>query len=327
MTVHCGSFIGHNQQVLTGFSLLGFHFVVDNALPEKLITVEVGDRRLAYDMQDGWTSYAMDGRYRQIALWSSVYFRRSYCAPGQADDQVAMKMRPLPPNYLCYNDVVRSAAFSGIPGWLRLCKQGDCHYRQFEPVEHGGGNGRVLFLTRLYNPCSPEVENEEIAEQRERINRLRISIVTALRKEFGKHALCGLLMEPYALKQAPSLVASMRLTHKPNYIREMKKASVCVSSLGLHDSNGWKFGEYMAAGRAIVTERPVYEVPYASSGSNYLVYDDVDGCIQGIEALLADRNLRLEMQGCNRDYYFKHLRPDKLILDTISSSGIKFVPG
>lgn len=51
----------------------------------------------------------------------------------------------------------------------------------------------------------------------------------------------------------------------------MRRSDICIGSTGLWDSIGWKTGEYVAAARAVVNERFVYEVPGGfREGVNYL---------------------------------------------------------
>ena len=322
--VKCGSFIAHNQQVLTGFSMLGFDIVEDATLPRFLIVARVDDKQIVYDMQDGWTAFDLDERFLSWASRSDVYYRRSLDNRKHRYGSFSGKMRAIAPNYHCYDETVKSLAYPGIKGMLRPLLRGDLRYNRFEAVEEDGGNGKIAFLTRLYDPQAPEVENGDVAAERRQVNDTRIGIIRALRQEYGDRAICGLARDDYSLAMAPDLVVDGKITRKPAYLRKMKEASVCVASLGLHQSNGWKFAEYIAAGRAIVAERPVYEIPHAVEGRNYLSFNDVDACLHNIGQLLQNRSMRIEMQSANRDYYQCHLRPDKLVLDSFAAGDIGF---
>ena len=88
-------------------------------------------------------------------------------------------------------------------------------------------------------------------------------------------------------------------TDKKKYIKIMNNAKVVISSLGLHKSNGWKFGEYFVAGK------------------NWLEYKTVDECLENVEKLLSDSNKCKNMEQSNRIFYEKHGRPDRLIYDAL----------
>ena len=320
----CGSFLAHNQQILTGLSMLGFNIIEDDNLPKTLIIAKIADKQIAYDMQDGWTSFELDERFLAWVHQSDVYCRRSLDNRKFKYGELAWKMHSLAPNYHCYNSTIKTLVYPGIKERLLSFRQCDVSYDRFESVENDFGNGKIIFLTRLYDPRSSEVENEKIAEERIMLNAMRIKLIQVLKQEYGKRALCGLSRDSYSLKKAPDLVLNRVFTYKPLYLREMKRASICVSTLGLHQSNGWKFAEYIAAGKAIVTERPIYEIPYAMPGENYLPFDDINGCIQHIDQLIRNQSLRMNMQYLNQNYYHRHLRPDKVILDSFVAGNIDF---
>lgn len=174
----------------------------------------------------------------------------------------------------------------------------------------------VLFLTRLWNPESSELENQEIAEERNRINSTRIAIIRELRRRYGDKAICGLSDDEYSREVAPDLI-NKEYTKKQNYLNIMKNAKVVIGSLGLHKSNGWKIGEYMAAGRTVVMEKPYYEIPFAEKNKNYLEYVTLEECMNNIEQLLQNDRMRCEIEKNNCEFYLEHLRPDKLIEDTL----------
>ena len=98
----------------------------------------------------------------------------------------------------------------------------------------------------------------------------------------------------------------------------IKENYICLTSEGLHHSIGWKFAEYVAAGKAIITEPLYYEVPYGfSEGVNYLTYSRLSSCIDKCEHLLSDVGTIHKMEEANRKYYAQHLRPDMLVLDSL----------
>lgn len=64
-----------------------------------------------------------------------------------------------------------------------------------------------------------------------------------------------------ARRLCPELIVPDKLTGKRAYLHRMQHTEICVASTGLHGSTGWKLAEYVAAGRAIVTEPLRYTLP------------------------------------------------------------------
>ena len=99
----------------------------------------------------------------------------------------------------------------------------------------------------------------------------------------------------------------------------VKSSDICIATTGLHKSIGWKFGEYVAASRAIVTEKLHYEIPGDfKSGINYLEFSSEDELVHSIKKLIEDKCLRYEMMKNNHNYYLEYVRPDKLIMNTLT---------
>ena len=79
-----------------------------------------------------------------------------------------------------------------------------------------------------------------------------------------------------------------------------------------------KFGEYIAASRAIVTEKLHYEIPGEfKSGINYLEFSSAYELVNSINKLMKDNVFRYKMMQNNHDYYVKYVRPDKLVMNTL----------
>jgi len=74
----------------------------------------------------------------------------------------------------------------------------------------------------------------------------------------------------------------------------------------------------VAAAKAIVNERLHYTVPGEfADGTHYLSFETVEGCLEAVQHLVEDRELRLSMQQANAEYYRNFLRPDMLVKRTL----------
>ena len=101
----------------------------------------------------------------------------------------------------------------------------------------------------------------------------------------------------------------------------IKKAKVCVTTTELSRSIGWRFGEYVAAGKVIVTEPLSFEVPgNFRKNVHYLTFESSDDLCAGCHECLTNDSLREHMKINNRLYYFQYLKPDILILNTIMTT-------
>ncbi|HMN14734.1 MAG TPA: hypothetical protein PKD55_20640, partial [Bellilinea sp.] len=105
---------------------------------------------------------------------------------------------------------------------------------------------------------------------------------------------------------------------KRNFMRLVKQTPICIATTGLVGSIGYKFTEYIAAARAIVSEANVNQV-YGPFGveQNYLVFNSVEQCVHSVQRLFDDHELRLQMMRNNLAYYHTYIRPDMCALNSL----------
>lgn len=180
---------------------------------------------------------------------------------------------------------------------------------------------KIIFLTRLWDPEISEngasLSTNSIRE-REYINDMRITIIRELRHKYGKNVVSGLYDNEVSKKYAPDLICDKKLTKRKHYLKLMHRSDVCIGSMGLHESIGWKTGEYVAAGKAIVNERFHYTVPGDfTEGKNYLSFSTVEECLEAVEKLVSSPELILEMKKSNINYYNDFLKPSQLVENTL----------
>jgi hypothetical protein len=317
---------------------------------ENLIKVTVnGDMDLLFDTNDGfyWIHDSLDGNIgyfaERILPRFRYVFKRS-CDPqmvGRFGDAAA-KFQPLGLNY----DVTspRNAMDRRYYGWRDqlkkrvkssaiLCRAlGRVSDRLFhiENFEHPPLPQppelppRILLLTRLWDPVGEEVGSvaatvrESGARDRNSINRVRIECLEACRAAFAGHFTGGLSDTPYARRIAPHLIAAAGTTDKQSYMQLVKTSQICIATTGLHLSTGWRLGEYVAASRAIVSEKIHDDLPGDFRvGRNYLEFSTADELVSAIRRLVADRSLMSSLMWNNHCYYRAHVRPDSLVLNAL----------
>ena len=103
----------------------------------------------------------------------------------------------------------------------------------------------------------------------------------------------------------------------------MKQSDICLATTGLHKSIGWKMGEYVAAGKAIISEHLYCEVPGDFIvGKNYLEFTNAEECIEQLDLLIKEPKRICEMQIENKKYYENYGRPLRMIENTLAVANL-----
>lgn len=179
---------------------------------------------------------------------------------------------------------------------------------------------RVLLMARLWNPDDLPQDERDKREERQRINQMRVDCIRALRKAFGAQFYGGLLPDEFARRLAPDAILESGCQAAPQeFIRRVREHPVCVTSVGLHGSNGFRLAELVALSRAIVTEPLRYRVPGDfAPGANYLEYTTPDECVAQVARLFDRPGERQALMERNWAYYQQWLRPDRLALRLVA---------
>lgn len=282
-----------------------------------LLGVDVAGKRIILDLADGYDMPM--GQLKQAVEQSDYYFRRTFSNEENVIVPAALqkRMHPLgfhyhvsyPGNYIDqiwnirdWKEEAFQVIFNGAP------------HRYFTPDKFEGrpcrkADPKILFYTRLWS-----IDNVGI----EKLNQERIRMVRTLKRYYGKRFIGGIQYSPLALKKCRDLVVSIQKTSRRRYLQTLKNADICVGTIGLHRSVGWKTAEYIAASKAIVNEWFPYDVPGDfQAGQNYIPFIGLDECVAGIDELLDHPQRVYEMQCANAGYYRKYLRPDRWIANML----------
>lgn len=162
-----------------------------------------------------------------------------------------------------------------------------------------------------------------LVEEWNSINQTRIQIMRALKKEFGEAFTGGMFHDALSQQLCPDLVLPVSEVRKKAYLDRMKQSDICIGTMGLHKSIGWKMGEYIAASRAIVSEPLMYVVPGDySSGQHYLPFNSVSGCCEQAAVLFSNPDKLYHMKQANHRYYLDYLEPKQQLRNALSLAGI-----
>ena len=347
-TLICHSNVGHLAQLYAGYGilekrgLLKGRFIKNGEYKrtgKQLLTVLVNNRyRLAYDTSD------CDSIYTDELIKSDLYFKRSYDSSKHA--ALSSKIHPLGFYYKVYGENDRALnralwSFRENGSSTTLGKLADVvhsskvlsrlfradsggrqtlHFRELEGVPKFTRSPTILFMARVWDPNSPINISQTQAEERVAINFMRAECIRKLRREFGRSFIGGLAADELAKRNFGDCVVDDELTEKSAYLRAVRSASICVSTMGLCRSNGAKIGEYIAGSKAIVSETLHYEVPGDfTPGKHYLPFRDPDACVQQVARLFNSPDLCHQLMQQNHAYYHSYLRPDLLIWNTLQT--------
>jgi len=343
-TIFCHSNSEHLQIIYTGFRLLESQSKVNlryqvirkaSALPipalspaELFVEIE-GKKQVVFDLADfGEVKTELLGR-------TDAYFKRSF--PIEYSEHPPSGLYPLGLAYHVNESFpsifeLRRSALERTPGqqWQSFTKSlasgllgtsrrffrfniNNCYSAPDFSLPP-----KVIFMCRLWDP---DETKPKYREQREQINQMRAECVRSLRAEFGKRFLGGLSHNDYTRKHFPDcLISDPRLTEFKNYIELMKQFPIGIATTGLHNSIGWKFAEYVAFSKAIVSEKLKYFVPELKEGCNYLAFDCADQCVEQTVSLMESKNFREEMMRNNHAHYLNYGRPDVMVWRALNLS-------
>lgn len=286
--------------------------------------VECAGKRLYFDFHD---SHEID---ESGLRHSDFYFKRSLSLASLGDPTLARVF----PTGLHYN--VESAGFDRFAAWRHLrMGSGLGRFREFwrhlpvgrrtslssKRFEVGVQDipPKVLFMTRLWDPDDNLERTPEKRAHFMYINETRANCVRNLRHALGKAFFGGVADTPLARKLCPDILIHSGDVAKWRYINFVQNHPICITTTGLHGSIGWKMAEYVAMGRAIISERLENVVPGGfCEGVHYLSFATVDECTAQAEKLIREVSLRNSLMGSCRQYYKEHLRPDRLVWNALA---------
>lgn len=327
VTVYLESEVPHACQIITGFLQLkkqGWDVkLVDRrgsgspycGMP--MLRAEYRGQRLLYDVGDG---YNVPEDMEMALKECDIYFKRSFSAeknqrllPGYVE-----KMYPLGLNYhvTCRENPINE------PMWKHLLKplMGRAPDRYFTPeVFEGtpeqldGKMPKILFLTRLWDDHEPTFSDADNAE-RTYINEMRIEIIRKLKQRYGDAFVGGLNDNALSRVWAPELIVPAKYTERKRYLKLLHESDICIGSMGLFESIGWKTAEYVAAAKGIVNEHLHYSVPGDfAEGKNYLAFETAQQCLDAVAQLVENPEQLYAMKQANADYYRNYMKPEVLV--------------
>lgn len=288
-----------------------------------VVLAEYRGKRIIYDLWDGYQD--PDGIRKGLEA-CDFYFKRSFSAEKNAAlfPEEEGKIYPLGFNY----HVTHRKNPINEPLWKSALKPllGRAPERYFvtevfeeKAQKKTDGPVKILFLTRLWDDHDPALPPEQNAE-RTKINEMRIEIIRTLRQQYGDAFVGGLNDISLSRQLAPGLIVPAKYTERKNYLKLLHSCDICIGSMGLHESIGWKTAEYVAAAKAIVNEDFHYSVPgNFAQGQNYLAFSTAAQCISAVQRLVDSPEALYAMKRANEEYYQNYLKPEVLVKNSLNT--------
>lgn len=304
-------FVGMEKLKKQGLCQVEYQKVEEGKYPTPhMVECIVDGKKVAFDYLDGYNFKNMADASKYIES-CDLYFKRSFS--NEKNDVLfpmcKNKIRSLGFNFYvtCINNPIDWRYTSkGILQAIRLKRRMECSIDKFEQrANRKKKNIKILFLTRLY-------KGEDL------LNKMRAEIILKLKDKYPNNFIGGLYPDEFSKEQYPDLVVDSDICEKQNYMRIMKKSDICIATTGLHESIGWKMGEYVAVARGIVSEKLNYRVPgNFKEEKNYLVFSNIDECIDAVDRLYTSPSTLYQMKKNNEKYYKRFGRPDKQIWNAL----------
>ena len=345
--LHCQSDEAHLQQVYAGFSILARNGGI--ALEQKLekvdfhqphlpahldtsraahLIAEVDGMRIGYDVHDA--GEVPEDLLADVDVLFKRSWERDFVDACSAPDKVLplganLWVRADPPDWHALKRarmysgreslkrVARALGFDRLFGHIMFTPR----WRNLSAKPPLELSPRVLFLAEAWNP--DEAPTPHTAAERVHINADRAACMRALRDRFGDRATCGFRNTPFAQREFADLVVTdSKLTRKRNYLDLVRRHPICIATSGLHRSTGWKFAEYLAMSRAIVSERLHMRLPGPiAADTHYLEFDNVESCVTAVARLFEDAGKRNALMHAAATYSLHHVRPDALVAESL----------
>jgi len=118
------------------------------------------------------------------------------------------------------------------------------------PKKGNDNNGKIIFHTRLWDPRNHPDDQEK--QRRVIQNEFRIEACRILKNNF-KSSSVGIFPDSLSKSMAPDLLLDSNKVSKKEYFKELLTTDIGIADDGLKDTPGWKIGEYLLFGKAVIT--------------------------------------------------------------------------
>ena len=169
--------------------------------------------------------------------------------------------------------------------------------------------------------CSTLWYSDEWNKNDEGLNRRRALFIRTCKNIENLHFEGGLVSQPG--RSSDDLFADCLLKNPYSYnewLDKTKRSSVVFNTPAFWDCHGWKLGEYLALGKAIISTPLSNDLPAPLiHGENiHFVDDNVESLRAAVEKIVNDKSYREKLERGARQWWDKYGTPEKSIERVIS---------
>jgi hypothetical protein len=265
------------------------------------VALDVDGLKIAIELSDHSDLWEMP-----LLEWCDVYAKRNI----NTRYSTALQKKIIPFGLLMASHSRRSmlAALAALAGTLPSASKSRLkaiyrylatpQWKFFEHRPEQPVDTTILFQTRVWEPQeSPGDEG---------INEQRVSLLRALKREFGSRVVGGIVPTPLAHKTYPDLITNMPC-RQPQYIRWAKRPLIGIYFRGLFGAIAIKMAEYLAGSKCIVSE-PIGNELIAPL-DHISIYRSNEDCLEACERLLGNPSLAEFQRMESWKYYQAHVAP------------------
>lgn len=113
-----------------------------------------------------------------------------------------------------------------------------------------------------------------------------------------------------------------------DYRRRVARSALVFNTPAVHDCHGWKLGEYLALGKAIVTTPPLRALPapLVHGEHAHIVDGSVESLREAVTLLCEDRAYRQRLEHGARVYFDRYLAPRRVVERLLSAGRASVTP-
>lgn len=346
----------YSHQIITGFMMLQEQGLLECTISENndlikefsqecIVECVVNDKRIIYDLADGYNNFTSFGSFDSMLDNVDLYFKRSVRLEYHENLKNKEKIKILGFGlFITYPDIFMNKLWTHNRSMAELLRI----VARKTPFFHNSFRNSyiqnltcppkinkdkvVFFYTRLWDPKQASKKSSQNidmdggtydrinkkAEEFAAVSAMRANCVRELKQEFGTNFIGGVVRSPYAERAYPDLIVDSEISKRDKYTMAVQSADICITTHGTHQCFNWSFTEEIMASKGLVTEKPFYALPsHFHEGINFLAYTSPLDCVEKTRSLYDNENTLYKMMEANQSYYQNHLRPDKLIKNTL----------
>jgi glycosyltransferase involved in cell wall biosynthesis len=109
-----------------------------------------------------------------------------------------------------------------------------------------------------------------------------------------------------------------------DYLTNIKESAVVFNTPVIHDCHGWKLGEFMALGKAMVTTKIINRLPAPLEYGKavHFIEGGEDDIYEAVKLLTSDHAYRQRMEKEIHQYFLEHVTPEKSVQLVLYKAGL-----